>query len=148
VADIVSLIKELAEYERLSSEVVATEPLVREALFGSQPRVWSLIAHWDGQLAGFAVYFFSFSTFLARPSLYLEDLFVRPAYRGRGIGKALLVRLAGIALDQECGRMEWAVLDWNASAIAFYRSLGAEVVDAWRICRLTGPALRDLAEPT
>jgi GNAT superfamily N-acetyltransferase len=142
---ILELIRALADYEKLSDAVVATEEQIRATLFGMHPDAHALLA-WDGDRAvGFAVYFFNYSTFLARPGLYLEDLFVFPEERGRGIGKALLAHLAGIATDRGCGRLEWAVLDWNESAIAFYRSLGATSLDAWTIFRLTGEPLLRLA---
>jgi GNAT superfamily N-acetyltransferase len=142
---ILQLIKELAEYEKLSHEVVATEALLHRALFGDGPRVQAVIASSAGQAAGFALFFHNFSTFLARPGIYLEDLFVRPAFRGAGIGKALLVHLARLACETGCGRLEWAVLDWNKPAIDFYASLGAKPVRQWVLNRLTGAALRDLA---
>lgn len=142
---ILQLVRELAEYEKLSHEVVATEALLHAALFGERPYAEALIAQDGAGAQGFALYFHNFSTFLARPGIYLEDLFVRPAARGRGLGKALLVRLAQIALERGCGRLEWSVLDWNAPAIAFYQSLGARSMDDWRINRVTGPALAALA---
>jgi GNAT superfamily N-acetyltransferase len=142
---ILTFIRELAEYEQLTAEVVATEELLREALFGRQPEAEVLLAEWAGAPAGFALFFHSFSTFLGRAGIYLEDVFVRPPLRGRGIGKALLVRLAAIAVERGCGRLEWAVLDWNEPAIGFYKSLGAVALDEWTTYRLTGPALRELA---
>ena len=145
VPAILGLIRELAEYERLSHEVVATEEGIRESLFGERPRAEALLARVEGQVAGFALFFHNYSTFLARPGLYLEDLFVRPHFRGRGIGRALLARLACIAVERGCGRFEWAVLDWNADAIGFYESLGAQRRDEWTVYRLTGDALEKLA---
>lgn len=145
VADILQLIRELAEYERLSHEVVATEEQLRQYLFGPYRYAEVLLANWDGRLAGFALYFHNFSTFLGRPGIYLEDLFVRPAYRRLRIGRALLQQLARIAVERNCGRLEWAVLDWNTPAWDFYKSLGARPMTDWTIHRLTGDALRRLA---
>ena len=142
---ILSLVRELAEYEKLSHEVVATEEDLREALFGPRPAAEALLAEVDGEAAGFALFFHNFSTFLGRRGLYLEDLFVRPRFRGQGLGKALMVRLARIALERGCGRFEWWVLDWNAPSIAFYRSLGAVGMDEWTVQRVSGEALRRLA---
>ncbi len=140
---ILTLIRELADYERLAHEVVATEEALREQLFGPRPAAEVLLATdaATGETAGFALHFQNFSTFLARPGLYLEDLFVRPAFRRRGLGRLLLRTLAELAVARGCGRFEWSVLDWNADAIAFYRSLGAELMDGWTTCRVTGPAL-------
>ena len=145
VGTIVDLIRGLAEYERLSHEVAATEARIRSHGFGRRPYFETLICSRDGQPIGFALYFFTYSTFLARPTLYLEDLFVRPDERGRGAGRALLEALAGIAVRKGCGRMEWAVLDWNAPAIGFYKRLGAGLRKEWILTRLTGDALRALA---
>ena len=142
---ILSLITALAEYEKLADQVVATEDALRASLFGPQPSAHVVIARVGGQPAGFALWFYNYSTFLAKPGLYLEDLFVLPAFRGHGVGKALLVHLAGIAVERGCGRMEWSVLDWNAPAIGFYKRLGAAVMEDWRMCRLTGDTLRALA---
>jgi GNAT superfamily N-acetyltransferase len=142
---ILAFIRALADYEKLTPEVEATEEKLRATLFGEKPAAECLLAFADDSPhaapAGFAVYFTNFSTFLAKPGLYLEDLFVKPEFRGRGIGKALLLHLARLANHRGCGRMEWTVLDWNAPAIAFYESLGAERKLAWQICRLTGDAL-------
>lgn len=141
---ILDLIRGLAEYERLTDQVVATVPLVRAALFpgdGSPPAAHCVLAHVESVPAGFALYFFNFSTFLGRPGLYLEDLFVQPDFRGRGVGKGLLLHLARLANARGCGRMEWSVLDWNQPAIALYESLGATRLREWQICRLTGEAL-------
>jgi GNAT superfamily N-acetyltransferase len=143
---ILSLIKALAEYERLSHEVVATESDVRESLFGPRPHAEAVIARVGSEPVGFAVWFHTFSTFLSRPGLYLEDLFVLPAWRGRGIGRALMGHLARVAVERGCGRMEWAVLDWNDPAIGFYRSIGARPMDEWTVYRLTGDALRRVAQ--
>ncbi len=140
-----AFIRELAEYERLAHEVEATEGDIAAALFGERPRAFAEIAEWNGEPAGFALWFYNFSTFRGRHGIYLEDLFVRPAHRGRGIGTALLVRLARRCRDEGLARLEWAVLDWNAPAIEFYRAQGAAVLDDWRICRLTGDALARLA---
>jgi len=142
---ILTCIKGLAEYERMADQVVATETLLREQLFGPHPGAEVLIAEWDGAPAGFALFFHNFSTFLGRRGLWLEDLFVFPAFRGLGIGKSLLARLAAIAVERQCGRLEWWVLDWNEDAIGFYRALGAEAMDEWTVFRLTGDALVRLA---
>lgn len=141
-----ALVRELAEYEKLTHEVHASEADIAEALFGTNPRLTCDIAEWNGEPAGFAVWFVNFSTFAGRHGIYLEDLFVRPALRGKGIGKALLVHLAKECLSQGWSRLQWAVLDWNAPSIAFYKSLGAELMDEWTICRVSGPALAALAE--
>lgn len=145
VPEILRFIRALAEYERLADAVVATEDGLRQSLFGPRPYAECLIARWKGEPAGFALFFHNFSTFLAQPGLYLEDLFVEPGLRGKGIGLALLKRLAAIAVDRNCGRLEWSVLDWNESAIGFYRSLGAEPLDEWTIFRLKGEALARLS---
>jgi diamine N-acetyltransferase len=142
---VLALVRELADYEKLTTAVDATEEQVTAALFSAEPRLFCDIAEWDGGPAGFAVWFLNFSTFRGRPGIYLEDIFVRPTYRRRGIGKALLKRLAQRCLDEGHARFEWAVLDWNRPAIEFYRSLGAEIMSEWRICRLSGQALQDFA---
>ena len=142
---ILQFIRDLAEYERLADRVTATEEQIRRTLFGNPRFAEVLIAEEDGAPAGFALFFHNYSTFLGQPGIYLEDLFVREAMRGRGIGKALLARLARIARERGCGRVEWAVLDWNAPSIAFYRSIGAISLDDWMIMRLTGKALHALA---
>jgi GNAT superfamily N-acetyltransferase len=142
---ILELIRELAVYEKLANEVVATEESVRETLFGPRPAAEALIASVDGAPAGFAIFFSNYSTFLARPGIYLEDLFVKPAFRRRGVGRALFVHLARLAVERRCGRFEWSVLDWNAPAIAFYKSLGAVPMSEWTVFRLTGAALIDAA---
>ena len=139
------LVRELADYEKLSGEVTATEDQIVDALFAPEPRLFCDIAEWNGEPAGFAVWFLNFSTFRGRHGIYLEDIFVRPAYRRRGVGKALLAQLAKTCIDRGYARFEWAVLDWNAPAIEFYRSLGAEVLADWRICRVSGRALHGLA---
>ena len=142
---ILAFIRELAEYEQLAHEAVADEAGLARQLFGDTPRAEVLIAEVDGEAAGFALFFHNFSTFVGKPGLYLEDLFVRPQYRGLGLGKRLMVRLAKIAQDRDCGRFEWSVLDWNTPAIDFYRSLGAVGMDAWTVQRVTGDALATLA---
>ena len=143
---ILDLIHGLAEYEKARpEEVPVDEAVLRESLFGATPAAEALLAEVDGATAGFALFFHNFSTWHGRRGLYLEDLFVRPAMRGRGIGRALLCELARIAMARGCARMEWAVLDWNTPAIAFYRSLGAVPMDEWTIFRLTGPAIGRLA---
>lgn len=145
VPTILQLIRELAEYERAPDEVHATEPQLREVLFGAKPAAEVLLAVEGDEAVGFAVYFFNFSTWLGRPGLYLEDLFVRPSVRGSGYGRALLQRLAQIAQARNCGRMEWAVLDWNEPAIGFYKKLGAQPMDEWTVYRLTADRIADLA---
>jgi GNAT superfamily N-acetyltransferase len=142
---VLGFVRELAVYEHLEHEVVATEEDLRRALFGSPRYAEVVFACVAGEPVGFALFFHNFSTFLGRPGIYLEDLFVRPAARGRGIGKRLLTWLAATALERGCGRLEWAVLDWNEPSIRFYESLGAEPKDEWRIFRLTDPALTRLA---
>ena len=146
VPTILHLIRSLAEYERLSHEVVATEDSLHAALFGDRPGAECLIARAHGEPVGFALWFHNFSTWKGRRGLYLEDLYVTPAARGQGIGRALLIHLAGIAVERGCARFEWSVLDWNAPAIAFYRSLGAVAMDEWTVNRVTGDALRALAK--
>jgi GNAT superfamily N-acetyltransferase len=138
-------IKELAAYERMADKVVATEDSLTESLFGERPGAEVLIAYTRGEPAGFAIFFHNYSTFLARPGLYLEDLYVKPELRGQGVGRALLSHLARLATQRNCGRMEWWVLDWNESAIKFYRDLGAVPMDDWTVYRMTGDALDKLA---
>ena len=145
VAQILRFIRELARYERLEHEVIATEADLRAALFGERPFAEALLARLDGAPAGFALFFHNFSTFTGRPGLYLEDLYVTPPARGRGIGRQLLRHLATVAIERRCARVDWAVLDWNTSAIAFYRSLGAQPLEDWRVFRLTGAPLEQLA---
>jgi GNAT superfamily N-acetyltransferase len=142
---ILTLIRELADFEGLGDQVVATESSLHESLFRSAPGAGALIARVGGQAAGFALFYKNFSTFLGKPGLYLEDLYVRPAFRGRSVGKRLLSHLAALALAQDCARFEWAVLDWNEPARRFYESLGAEPNAGWIPYRLTGEALRRLA---
>ena len=145
VAIVLDMIRGLANFERVEHLCVATEEDLLAALFCERPRVEVVLA-WEGaEAAGFALFFHNFSTFLGRPGLYLEDLFVWPQFRGRGYGRALLVHLARLAVERGCGRFEWAVLDWNAAAIGFYESLGAKVLPDWRITRVTGAALTCLA---
>jgi GNAT superfamily N-acetyltransferase len=146
VGQILSFIRALAAYEREPDAVTATEEGLLQHGFGPNPFYSCLIAERDGELAGFALFFYNYSTWLGRPGLYLEDLFVEPRYRGLGIGKALLQRVAAIALEKGCGRMQWEVLDWNTPAIDFYRSMGAEFLDEWRNVRISGDALATLAE--
>ncbi|MBZ5609780.1 MAG: GNAT family N-acetyltransferase [Acidobacteriia bacterium] len=143
---ILSFIEKLAGYEKLSHELAATQAALRKWLFGERPMAEVILAEWAGHPAGFALFFHNFSTFLARPGIYLEDLFVDPEHRGKGIGKALLIHLARIATERGCGRLEWAVLDWNQPSIDFYRSQGAEPKQEWTIFRLQGIALHQLAE--
>ncbi|MFN2474851.1 MAG: N-acetyltransferase family protein [Chthoniobacterales bacterium] len=143
---ILQLIRELAEYERAPDDAVATEPQLHEVLFGETPAAKVLIAREGREPVGFAVYFFNFSTWLGKPGLYLEDLFVRPEHRAKGYGRSLLIRLAQIAQERGCGRMEWAVLDWNDPAIQFYRKLGATPMNEWTTFRLTTDGIARLAE--
>lgn len=145
VTNLLKLIKELAEYENLSHLVIADELLLSRSLFGKNSSVNALIAEFKGETAGMAIYFFNFSTFLGRPGIYLEDLFIRPQFRGLNIGKTLLIELVKIAKQKNCGRVEWAVLDWNLSAIEFYKKLGAEPVNDWTIFRLTEDKINELA---
>ena len=142
---ILAFIRELAEYEKLTGDVVATEERLRDTLFGAHPAAEVVIARVDGAPVGFALFFPNYSTFLARPGIYLEDLFVRPSARGHGVGRALLTHLARLAMERGCGRLEWSVLDWNQSAWAFYKRLGARAMDGWTVHRLTGSALEALA---
>ena len=142
---IAELIRALSRYEKLESEVTLTEARLDSALFGPRPYAETLLAEEDGQPAGFALFFHNFSTFLAKPGIYLEDLFVLESHRGKGIGRALLARLAALALERECGRLEWSVLDWNKNAIGFYERLGARPNSGWTVYRLVGDALTALA---
>jgi GNAT superfamily N-acetyltransferase len=143
---LLSLIRALAEYEKLAHECVATEASLREHLFGPRPYAEAIIAEADGQPAGFALFFHNYSTFVGKPGIYLEDLFVKPEYRGLGIGKRLLVEVARLGVERGCGRYEWTVLDWNEPAIRFYESLGAEMKREWIIHRVSGEALSRLAQ--
>lgn len=142
---ILQFIKGLAEYEKLTPEVTATEDLLRETLFGSRQVAEVIIGEYRGEPVGFALFFHNYSTFLGRPGIYLEDLFVKPEMRGRGFGRVLLAYLAKLAYERKCGRVEWSVLDWNDPAIQFYRKLGATAMDEWTMYRLTGAALTHLA---
>jgi GNAT superfamily N-acetyltransferase len=142
---ILQLIRGLAEYEQLTDQLVATEADLHAALFGARPVVEAVLAFSGDEPIGFALFFQNFSTFLGRPGLYLEDLFVIPERRGHGVGRRLLTHLARIAVERKCGRMEWSVLEWNEPAIGFYRRLGASVLHDWRVCRLTGDALTRVA---
>lgn len=143
---ILEFVRELAEYEKEPQSAVATAEGLQRDGFSANPRFRVLIAEWDGQPAGFAFFFYHYSTWRGQPTLYLEDVFVRPPFRGKGIGKALLVFLAKIAVEENCGRFEWQVLDWNKPAIDFYKSLGAEVMSEWLTMRVSGEALAKLAE--
>jgi GNAT superfamily N-acetyltransferase len=143
---VLSLVRELAEYEKLLHEVEATQTMIADALFGANPRLFCDIAECDGEVAGFAVWFVNFSTFSGRSGIYLEDLFVRPALRGKGIGRALLSHLAKECVANGWSRLQWSVLDWNTPSIEFYKSLGAVMLDEWTVCKVGGPALAALAE--
>jgi GNAT superfamily N-acetyltransferase len=145
VPQILAFIRQLAEYEKLLDMVVADEAKLTETLFGAKSFAEVVLADYQGKPAGFALFFHNYSTFLAKPGIYLEDLFVDPAVRGLGVGKALITYLATIALERDCGRLEWSVLDWNQPAIDFYQSLGAKMLDDWRINRVTGDSLQAMA---
>jgi GNAT superfamily N-acetyltransferase len=145
---ILYFIRQLAEYERLASKVVASEAILRESLFGKQSKAEVVIARFGDEPAGIAVFFHNFSTFAGRAGIYLEDLFVEPKFRRHGIGKALLAHLAKLTKDRNCARLEWAVLDWNAPAIKFYKKLGAEAMDDWTVYRVSGDELDRLAQLT
>ncbi len=144
VPALVQLIRELADFERLLHLVRATPEKLAVQLFGPRPAAEALVVERGGEVVGFALYFTNFSTFLAQPGLYLEDLYVRPEHRGAGIGRALLTRLAALAVERDCGRFEWSVLDWNETAIRFYEGMGATVMPEWRICRIAGDTLARL----
>jgi GNAT superfamily N-acetyltransferase len=141
VPAIVGLITELAEFERLTHLLQVTPQSLHPHLFGPRPAAEAMVAQLGGEVVAFALFFTNFSTFLARPGLYLEDLYVQPAHRGRGLGRALLERLGALAVERGYGRFEWSVLDWNENAIRFYEKMGASLLPDWRICRVTGPAL-------
>lgn len=143
---ILEFVRELAEYEREPDAVVATVEDIRESLFGDRANAYGLLCSVDGEQVGFAVYFYNYSTWLGRPGLYLEDVYIRPSHRGAGAGRAILRHLAALAVRQGCGRMEWSVLDWNTPAIRFYESLGAEAQNEWIGYRLSGKELQALAE--
>ena len=146
VSTILSLVRALSEYEKLAHEMVGTEADLHQGLFGPRPYAEAVIAEVDGNPAGFALYFYNFSTFLMKPGVYLEDLFVLPEYRRRGIATELLKYLAAHALSKDCRRLEWSVLDWNEDAIAFYKRIGAVLMDEWTGCRVSGEALVNLSE--
>ena len=140
------LIQGLAEYEKLSDAVIGNAEALKEHLFGSPKYVDAILAELEGKAVGFAIFFHNYSTFLTKPGIYLEDIFVLPEYRRQGIGKALLTRVAQIAVERDCGRVEWSVLDWNISAQTFYRNMGADILEDWRICRINGDNLIKLAK--
>lgn len=142
------LVMALAEYEKLVHEVTGTAEDLAQNLFGERPYAEAIVARVDDKPVGFALFFYSFSTFLMQPGIYLEDLFVLPAYRGQGIGKQLLQALGQLAIDKGCGRLEWRVLDWNQPAIAFYQRMGADIKPEWQLCRVAGEALQQLAQPS
>ncbi|GAB4535171.1 MAG: GNAT family N-acetyltransferase [Pleurocapsa sp.] len=146
VGEIFALIQALAEYEKLSHQVTGSVRELREHLFGDRPYAEAIVAQWQDKIVGFALFFPNYSTFLTKPGIYLEDLFVLPDYRRQGIGKAMLTFVAQLAVERGVGRFEWSVLDWNSSAIAFYQNMGATVLPDWRICRVTDKALQNLAE--
>lgn len=145
-AEIIRLIKALAEYEKLADMAVGTAGHLEAQLFGPRPSAEAILAEVGGRAVGFALYFATFSTFLCKPGLYLEDLFVEPAHRGHGLGKALLRHLAALAMERGCGRFEWRVLDWNTPSIRFYESLGAKILPEWHLVRLTAPEFEELAK--
>ncbi|NEP78563.1 MAG: GNAT family N-acetyltransferase [Okeania sp. SIO3C4] len=142
---IFELIKALAEYEKLSHAVTGSVASLKADLFGDRPYAEAIIAEFAGQPVGFSLFFHNYSTFLTQPGIYIEDLFVLPEYRGRGIGKQLVSYVAQLAVSRNCGRLEWSVLDWNKPAIGFYQRIGASILDEWRICRVTGNSLNSLA---
>ena len=144
VSLILDFIRQLADYENMTQDVVTDEDQLRQSLFGERPVAEVVIASYDGEAAGFALFFHNFSTFLGRPGIYLEDLFVIPQLRGHGIGQVLLSHLAGIAIERGCGRFEWSVLDWNTDAIRFYERLGAKPIDEWTVFRIEGDTLQEL----
>ena len=144
---IIQFIHELALYEKLEQEITSNIERMRRDLFGSKPVAEVLIAEWSGKSVGFALFFQNYSTFLGKPGLYLEDLFVQPAFRGRGLGKALILKIAALAVERDCGRFEWAVLDWNQPSIEFYKALGAKPMSEWTIFRLSGDELKKYASP-
>lgn len=145
VPHILNFIRQLAEYEKMSDQVTATEEILRKNLFGAKPSAEAVLAELDGRKIGFAIFFTSFSTFKGKPCMYLEDLFVLPEIRGKGAGKKLLAHLAKLAVERDCARLDWSVLDWNTPAIEFYDSIGAKQLSDWIVCRLTGEPLERLA---
>ena len=145
VAPILAMIRELAVFEKLEHMVIADEAMLHDALFGARPPCEAIVGEESGEVVTFALFFHNFSTFLGRKGLYLEDLYVKQSRRGQGHGKQMLAALAALAVERQCGRFEWSVLDWNANAIAFYEKMGADVLPDWRICRVTGDALTALA---
>jgi GNAT superfamily N-acetyltransferase len=147
VAHIMDMIRELAVFEKLEHQVVATDALLHEGLFGTKPSCEAIVGEADGEVVSYALFFHNFSTFLTRKGLYLEDLYVRQDRRGKGYGSRMLKHLARIAVERGCGRFEWSVLDWNMPAINFYKSMGAEILPDWRVCRVTGQPLVALAQP-
>ena len=147
VAHIHGMIVELAVFEKLEHMVVATEAMLHEGLFGAHPACEAIVGEENGEVVTFALFFHNFSTFLTKKGLYLEDLYVKQAHRGKGFGSQMLVKLAQIAVERKCGRFEWSVLDWNEPAIKFYEAMGADILPDWRVCRVTGPALAKLAAP-
>ncbi|NML61598.1 GNAT family N-acetyltransferase [Massilia sp. RP-1-19] len=147
LAHIHGMIVELAVFEKLEHMVVATEAMLHEGLFGAPPACEAIIGEENGEVVTFALFFHNFSTFLTKKGLYLEDLYVKQAHRGKGFGKQMLVKLAQLAVERNCGRFEWSVLDWNEPAINFYKAMGADILPDWRVCRVSGPALAQLAAP-
>jgi len=145
IPDLLSLIRELARFERLEHEVEATPESLRSALFGPQPVAGALAAHHEGKMIGYAVYFFTFSTFVGRPGIWLEDLYVRPEFRQKGLGRAMIEAVARSGVERNCGRFEWTALNWNEKALKFYEKLGAHVMDDWRLLRLNSAGLREIA---
>ncbi len=146
VAHIMGMIHELAVFEKLEHQVVATDALLHEGLFGAKPSCEAIVGEADGDVVAYALFFHNFSTFLTKKGLYLEDLYVRQDRRGKGYGSRMLKHLARIAVERDCGRFEWSVLDWNMPAIKFYESMGAEILPDWRVCRVTGAPLKALAQ--
>lgn len=143
--DLLVLIRELARFEKLEHEVEATPEVLHESFFGTRPAAGALLARIDGELAGYAIYFFTFSSFIGRPGIWLEDVYVRPAFRKRGLGRALIEAVAQVGKERNCGRFEWTALDWNENALEFYRGLGARTMDEWVLLRLNSDGLRKLA---
>jgi GNAT superfamily N-acetyltransferase len=148
VSNIFSLVEALAKYEKLSHALVGNPESLKEHLFGKRPYADAIVAELDDKIIGYALFFYNYSTFLTKPGIYIEDIFILPEYRRQGIGKALLANVAQIAIDIDAGRLEWSVLDWNQSAIDFYENIGASILDEWRICRISGENLKKLADRT